>query len=120
VTGRVSRMDPAAQGGTVTVDVSLEGPLTPGMRPDLTVDGVIQVERLRNVVYTGRPTMGQDNATIRLFRLDPDGSTATRVAVRLGRISANTVEIASGLRPGDRVILSELSLPDDAERVRIK
>lgn len=120
VNGRVSRMDPASQGGTVTVDVSLEGQLPAGARPDLNVDGTIQLERLKNIVYTGRPALGDDNAVIAMFRLDPDGKSATRVNVRLGRVSANSVEIVQGLNPGDKVILSDLSLPDDTERIRIK
>ena len=120
VTGHVSRMDPAAQAGTVTIDVSLAGPLPAGARPDLNIDGTIQLERVRNILFTGRPTIGQDNAVIGLFRLDPDGTTATRVQVRLGRTSVSSVEIVQGLRPGDRVVLSEMSLPDDAGRVRIR
>jgi hypothetical protein len=120
VIGHVSRMDPGAQGGTVTIDVSLDGPLPAGARPDLSVDGSIQLERLRNIVFTGRPTIAQDNAVINLFRLDADGRTATRVRVRLGRASANTVEIVQGLRPGDRVVLSDLQLPDNTEQVRIR
>ncbi len=120
VKGRVSRMDPAAVGGAVAVDISLEGPLPAGARPDLSIDGTIQLERLRNVVFSGRPTIGQDNAVVGLFRLDPDGKTATRVQVRLGRASASTVEIVQGLQPGDRVILSELSLDGDTDRIRIK
>jgi HlyD family secretion protein len=103
----------------VTIDVSFDAPLPAGARPDLNVDGSIQLERLRNIVFTGRSTIGQDNAVIGMFRLDPNGQTATRVQVRLGRVSANTVEVVQGLRPGDRVILSELSLPDGTEHVRI-
>jgi multidrug efflux pump subunit AcrA (membrane-fusion protein) len=113
-------MDPAAQAGTVTIDVSLAGPLPAGARPDLNIDGTIQLERVKNILFTGRPTIGQDNAVIGLFRLDPDGTTATRVQVRLGRTSVSSVEIVQGLRPGDRVVLSEMSLPDDAGRVRIR
>ena len=120
VTGHVSRMDPASQGGTVTIDVSLEGALPNGARPDLNVDGVVQLERLRNIVFTGRPSAGDNNAMITLFRIDPDGRTATRTAVRLGRVSANAVEIVQGLNPGDRIILSDMSLPDNTERIRIK
>jgi multidrug efflux pump subunit AcrA (membrane-fusion protein) len=118
--GHVSRMDPAAQGGTVSIDVSLDGVLPAGARPDQNVDGTIQLERLKNIVYTGRPTLAQDNAVIGLFRLDPDGKAASRVQVRLGRISANSVEITQGLVPGDRVVLSDVSLPDNTERIRIK
>jgi hypothetical protein len=99
VKGHVSRMDPAAVGGTVVIDISLDGPLPAGARPDLNVDGTIELERLRSIVFTGRPTIGQDNAVVGLFRLDTDGKTATRVQVRLGRASANTVEIVQGLQP---------------------
>jgi multidrug resistance efflux pump len=120
VKGHVARMDPAAVGGTVVIDISLDGPLPAGARPDLNIDGTIQLERLRNIVFTGRPTIGGDNAVVGLFRLDTDGKTATRVQVRLGRASANTAEIVQGLQPGDRVILSEVSLPDGTERIRLK
>lgn len=120
VRGRVSRMDPAAQGGTVTIDVSIDGALPPGARPDLNVDGTIQLERLKDVVFTGRPTVAQEQAIVGLFRLDPDGRSATRVQVRLGRVSANAVEVLQGLRPGDRIVLSEVALASDADRIRIK
>jgi HlyD family secretion protein len=120
VKGHVSRIDPAAQGGTVSIDISLDGALPAGARPDLNIDGTIQLERLKNIVYTGRPTMAQDNAVIGLFRLDPDGKAASRVQVRLGRISANSVEVVQGLVPGDRVVLSDVSLPDNTERIRIR
>ena len=120
IAGHVSRMDPASQGGTVTVDVALDGVLPAGARPDLNVDGKIQLEKLNNVLFTGRPSIGDDNAMVSVFRLDPDGESATRVAVRLGRVSANSVEIVQGLKTGDKVILSDLSLPDNTERVRIK
>lgn len=120
VAGHVSRMDPASQGGTVTVDVSLDGKLPSGARPDQNIDGTIQMERLRNIVYTGRPALGDDNAIISMFRLDDDGKSATRVAVRLGRVSANSVEIVQGLKPGDKVILSDLTVPDNTERIRLK
>ena len=120
VTGHVSRMDPAAQGGAVTMDVSIDGPLPAGTRPDLNIDGTIQLERLKNILFTGRPAVADDNSLVTLFRLDPDGKSATRVAVRLGRVSANSVEIVQGLKPGDKVILSDLTLPDNTERIRIK
>src|SRR5215211_2874979 len=120
VAGHVSRMDPAAQGGTVTIDVSLDGPLPQGTRPDLSVDGTIQLERLVNVLFTGRPSIGQENSMVTMFRLDAGGKSATRVGVRLGRVSANAVEIAQGLRQGDKVILSDVSLPDNTERIRLK
>jgi|SRR5688572_12604845 len=120
VKGHVSRMDPAAQGGTVTIDVSIDDALPSGARPDLNIDGTIQLQRLNNIVFTGRPTVAQDNAVVGLFRLDPDGKTATRVQVRLGRVSANAVEVVQGLQPGDRIVLSDVPLPDNAERFRIK
>ena len=120
IAGHVSRMDPASQGGTVTVDVALDGVLPAGARPDLNVDGKIQLEKLNNVLFTGRPSIGDDNAMVSMFRVDPDGESATRVAVRLGRVSASSVEIVQGLKAGDKVILSDLSLPDNTERVRIK
>ena len=118
--GHVSRMDPGAQGGTVTVDVALDGALPAGARPDLNIDGTIQLERQKNVLNTGRPTQAESNAIVGMFRLDPDGKTATRVSVRLGRVSTNSVEIVQGLKEGDKVILSDLSLPDNTERIRIK
>jgi len=120
VAGHVSRMDPASQGGTVTVDVSLDGKLPGGARPDQNIDGTIQLERMKNVVYTGRPALGDDNSVISMFKLDDDRKSATRVNVRLGRVSANSVEIVQGLKPGDKVILTDLSLPDNTERIRIK
>jgi HlyD family secretion protein len=113
-------MDPAAQGGTVTVDIAIDDALPPGARPDVNVDGTIQLERLRNVLFTGRPTIAQDNSVVGLFRLDPDGNTATKVQVRVGRVSANAIEIVQGLEPGDRIVLSEVPLPDGTERIRIK
>ena len=120
VRGHVSRVDPGAQGVTVTVDVSLDDPLPAGARPDLNVDGTIQLERLTNVLYTGRPTIAQDNAVVGLFRLDASGSNATRVQVRLGRVSSRSVEIVQGLKAGERIILSDVSLPDDADRIRLR
>ena len=120
VRGHVSRVDPGAQGGTVTVDVSLDDPLPAGARPDLNVDGTIQLERLTNVLYTGRPTIAQDNAVVGLFRLDASGSNAMRVQVRLGRVSSRSVEIVQGLKAGERIILSDVSLPDDADRIRLR
>ena len=120
VAGHVSRMDPAAQGGTVTIDVSLDGALPQGTRPDLSVDGTIQLERLANVLFTGRPSVGQENSMVTMFRLDAGGKSATRVGVRVGRVSANAVEIAQGLRQGEKVILSDVSLPDNTERIRLK
>jgi HlyD family secretion protein len=119
VEGRVSRIDPAATNGTVLVDVALEGPLPRGARPDLTVDGTIELERLDEVVYVGRPAFGQEHSTVGLFKLEPDG-TAVRVQVRLGRSSVNTIEILDGLRPGDQVVLSDMSAWDTFDRVRLR
>jgi HlyD family secretion protein len=118
VKGRVSRMDPAAQGGTVGVDVILEGALPPGARPDLSVDGTIQLERLANVIYVGRPAFGQENSTVSLFKVGADGE-ATRTNVKLGRSSVNQIEIVEGLQPGDQVILSDMSAQDAFDRIRI-
>jgi len=119
VQGKVARIDPAVQNGTVTVDVSLEGELPRGARPDLSVDGTIQVERLDNVLHVGRPAYGQANSTIGLFKLVGDGSEAVRVNVRLGRTSVNTVEILGGLLTGEKVIISDMSRWDAHERVRV-
>jgi len=119
ISGRVSRIDPAAQSGTVTVDVTLEGELPPGARPDLSVDGTVEIERLSNVLYVGRPTFGQPNSTISLFRLERDGKGATRVQVKLGRSSVNTIEILEGLRVGDQVILSDMTSWDAYDRIRL-
>jgi len=120
VRGHVSRMDPAAQAGTVTIDVFLDGALPAGARPDLNIDGTIQLDKMKNVLFTGRPTLGQENSVVTMFRLDPGGKTATRVSVRLGRMSANAVEIVQGLKAGDKVVLSDQSLPDNTERIRLK
>jgi len=119
VTGRVIRIDPAVQNGTVTVDVALEGSLPKGARPDLTVEGVIEIELLPNVLYVGRPVQGQSESTVGLFKLNPDGREATRVPVKLGRSSVSTIEILEGLREGDRVILSDMSQWDAHNRVRL-
>ena len=118
--GRVTRIDPAVQNGSVTVDVALDGELPRGARPDLSVDGTIEIERLKNVLYVGRPAYGQAESTVGLFRVAPDGEGASRVNVRLGRSSVNTIEVVSGLREGDVVILSDMSQWDSSERVRIK
>lgn len=120
VNGHVSRMDPGAQGGTVTIDVSIDGPLPPGARPDLNIDGTVQLERMRNVLFTGRPTFVNENAVMGLYRVDPDGKTASRVQVRVGRVSSSSIEILQGLEPGDRIVVSEVQLPDGTDRFRIK
>jgi HlyD family secretion protein len=119
VDGRVVRIDPAVQGGTVTVDVALEGDLPRGARPDLSVDGVIEIERLDNVLHVGRPATGQSGTQTTLFRVEPGGRYAVRVPVRLGQGSVNTIEILEGLSPGDEVILSDMSSWDAYDRVRL-
>jgi len=118
--GRVTRIDPAVQSGAVTVDVAFEGPLPPGARPDLSVDGTIEIERLDDVLYMPRPAYAQAGSRTTLFRLEPDGRTAVRVTVMLGRSSVNTIEIEEGLQRGDRVILSDMSTSDGHDRVRVR
>jgi multidrug resistance efflux pump len=120
VKGAVARIDPAVQNGTVTVDVRLEGEMPRGARPDLSVDGTIQVERLDNVLHVGRPAYGQANSTVGLFKLSADGKEATRMNVRLGRTSVNTVEVLGGLQPGEKVIISDMSRWDGVDRVRVE
>lgn len=120
VPGRVTRIDPAVQNGTVTVDVAIDGPLPKGARPDLSVDGTIELERLRNVLYTGRPTQGGAESTVGLFKLDANNREAERVQVRFGRNSVNTIEIIEGLREGDRVVLSDMSAWDEYEKIEVK
>lgn len=117
IPGHVSRIDPAAQQGTVTVDVALEGQLPQGARPDLTVDGTVELERLDNVIYVGRPAFGQSQSTVSMFKLEPDGKAAVRVPVKLGKSSVNTIEILEGLQPGDQVILSDTSAWDAYNRI---
>lgn len=119
IPGRVMRVDPAVQNGTVTVDVKLEGALPKGARPDLSVDGTIEIERLTDVLYVGRPAFGQPNSTVGIFKLEPGGKEATRVQVKLGRTSVNTVEILGGLQLGDQVILSDMSAWDAFNRIRL-
>lgn len=119
VKGHVSRIDPSVQNGTVTVDVLIDGQLPKGSRPDLSVDGTIELERLDDVVYVSRPAFGQENSQVTIFKLDPDGTYANRVQVKFGRSSVNTVEIITGLLPGDRVILSDMSPYDSSDRVRL-
>lgn len=120
VKGHVVRIDPAAQGGTVGVDVSLDGPLPPGARADLSVDGTITIERLSNIVQVGRPSFGQENGTVGMFRVSADGREAVKITVKLGRTSVNQVEVIEGLKPGDKVILSDMSQYDTFDRVRLK
>ena len=120
VNGHVSRVDPSVINGTVTVDVTIDDPLPPGARPDLSVDGTITLENLRDVLYVGRPVHGQADSTIGIFKIIEDGSEAVRVNVKLGRSSVNTIEILQGLKVGDKVILSDMSAWDNFDRVRLK
>ena len=117
--GHVERIDPSVINGTVTVDVKLEGELPKGARPDLSVEGTIEIENLKDVVYVGRPAFGQPNSTVGIFKLDEEGNGASRVQVKLGRSSVNTVEILDGLKPGDRVVLSDMSTWDAFNRIRL-
>ena len=119
VAGRVIRVDPSSQNGTVGVDLAIEGVLPKGARPDLSVDGTIELERLENVLFVGRPAQGQPESLVGLFRLDPGSAEANRVKVKLGRASVNTVEIVEGLKEGDLVILSDTSAWDSHDRIRL-
>jgi len=120
INGTVMRVDPAVQNGTVTVDVKLTGELPKGARPDLSVDGTIDLERLDNVLYVGRPAFGQENSTISLFKLDADNKEAARVPVKVGRESVNSIQIFEGLHEGDTVILSDMSRWDKTDRIRLE
>jgi HlyD family secretion protein len=120
IAGHVTRIDPSVQNGTVTVDVALDGELPQGARPDLSVDGTIDLEKMENVLYVGRPAFGQEQSTVGMFRLEPDGVNAVRVQVKLGRSSVNNVEILQGLKPGDQVILSDMSRWDNFDRIRLE
>ena len=120
VAGRVSRKDPAAANGTVTIDVSMTGELPRGAVPDMSVDGTVQLQRLEDVLYVGRPSLGQDNSTAGLFRVvDADGN-AQRVQVKFGLSSVNAIVVLSGLKEGDRVVLSDMSSYDSYDRVRLR
>jgi len=120
VQGRVVRIDPSVQNGTRTVDVTLTGDLPKGAVPDLSVDGTIELERLNDVLFMGRPAFGQEQSTVGLFKISPDGVNAERVQVKLGRSSVNTMEVLSGLKVGDQVILSDMSAYDAYDRIRLK
>jgi HlyD family secretion protein len=120
IEGRVLRIDPGSRNGTVTVDVSLSGELPRGARPDMTVDGTIELERLRGVLFVGQPAGAREGTEMTLFRLAPSGDEAERVPVRVGRISATTVEIVSGLREGDRVVVSDTSAWEKSQRIRLE
>jgi HlyD family secretion protein len=120
IPGHVVRIDPSVVNGTVTVDVALDAALPQGARPDLSVDGTIDLEKMQNVLYVGRPAFGQEQSTVGMFRLEPDGSNAVRAQVKLGRSSVNTVEILQGLKEGDQVILSDMSRWDNFDRIRLE
>ncbi len=119
VAGHVIRVDPAVEQGTVRVDVALDGELPKGARPDLSVDGTIELERLDDAVFVGRPAFGQEHNTASIFKLLPGSNEAVRTQVKLGRSSVNTIEILSGLEPGDQVILSDTSAMDAHDRIRL-
>ncbi len=119
VEGRVARIDPAVQNGTVLVDVTITNELPKGARPDLSVDGTIELERLNEVIFVGRPAFGQERSTVGIFKLVEGTNDAVRIQAKLGRSSVNTIEIISGLQPGDRVILSDMSQWDANDRVRL-
>ena len=119
VPGHVVRIDPAVVNGTVTVDVKVDGPLPSGARPDLSVDGTIQLERLADVLYIGRPISGQPNGSVQLFKVDADGKDAERVKVQFGHASVNAIEVRDGLKLGDQVILSDMTAVETQNRIRI-
>lgn len=119
VPGHVARIDPAVLNGTRTVDVSLDGSLPSGAVPQLSVDGTIDLAQLKNVLYVGRPALGSENSTLSLFRIDPDGKTATRVAVKVGRASVNNIQVLAGLKEGDTVILSDMSRYDNVDHIQL-
>jgi HlyD family secretion protein len=120
IPGEVSRINPAVKDGTVTVDVRLKAELPKGARPDLSIDGTIVLERLVDVVYVGHPAQGQANSQVSLFKLNPDGKSAERITVKLGRSSVNIIEIKEGLKPGDQVILSEMAEYDNVDSIRLE
>jgi len=119
IPGHVIRVDPAVENGTVTVDVALDGPLPKGARPDLSVDGTIQLERLEDVLFVGRPVQAQPESLVSLFKVTPNGREATRIQVKLGRSSVGAIEVINGLQIGDTIILSDMSQWDSFERVRL-
>ena len=120
IPGHVTRIDPAVVNGTRTVDVMLDGPLPPGAVPQLSVDGTIDLEHLNNILYVGRPALGNENSTLSLFKVDPDGKGATRVSVKVGRASVNNIQVLEGLNEGDTVILSDMSRYDNVDRIRLE
>jgi RND family efflux transporter MFP subunit len=120
IPGHVIRIDPSVLNGTRTVDVSLDGPLPAGAVPQLSVDGTIDLERMTDVLYVGRPALGNENSTLSLFKIDPDGKGATRVPVKVGRASVNFIQVLEGLKEGDSVILSDMSRQDGVDRIRLE
>ncbi len=120
IDGKVMRIDPAVVAGTVTVDVELAGALPLGARPDLSVDGTIDLDRMTDVLFVGRPAFGNENSTISLFKLSADGKTAVRVPVKVGRASVNSIQVLEGLQDGDTVILSDMSRWDSTDRIRLE
>jgi RND family efflux transporter MFP subunit len=120
IPGHVTRIDPSVVNGTRTVDVALDGPLPPGAVPQLSVDGTIDLERMTDVLYVGRPALGNENSTLSLFKIDPDGKGATRVPVKVGRASVNSIQVIEGLKEGDTVILSDMSRWDNVDRIRLE
>ncbi len=119
IPGHVTRIDPSVVNGTRTVDVELDGPLPPGAVPQLSVDGTIDLERMKDVLYVGRPALGNEDSTLSLFKVDPDGKGATRVSVKVGRASVNEIQVIEGLKEGDTVILSDMSRWDNVDRIRL-
>ena len=119
IPGKVTRIDPAAVNGTVTVDVGLMGELPAGARPDLSVDGTIELEKLDNILFMGRPVFGQPHSDVMIFMIEPDGKTAVKTKVKLGRASVNTIEVVEGLREGQQVILSDMNAYDSHDRIRL-
>jgi multidrug efflux pump subunit AcrA (membrane-fusion protein) len=115
----VSRIDPNVVNGTRTIDCRLQGPLPAGAVPDLSVDGTVEIDHMKDVLYVGRPTFGQQNSTISLFKLDTDSKNANRVPVKLGRSSVNVIQVLEGLTVGDQVILSDMSAQDQSSRIRL-
>jgi RND family efflux transporter MFP subunit len=120
IPGHVTRIDPSVVNGTRTVDVTLDGPLPAGAVPQLSVDGTIDLERMTDVLYVGRPALGNENSTLSLFKEDPDGKGATRVPVKVGRASVNSIQVLEGLKEGDTVILSDMSRWDNVDRIRLE
>lgn len=120
IPGHVTRIDPSVVNGTRTVDVQLDGPLPPGAVPQLSVDGTIDLERMAEVLYVGRPALGNENSTLSLFKIDPDGKGATRVPVKVGRASVNDIQVIEGLKEGDTVILSDMSRWDNVDRIKLE